>query len=523
MNLFKRESSVFYLVYFAILFLILNALFSVNFEENDDVVMLLIASGKYGTAPDNHLVFINFMIGTLLNFFYNVFPEVEWYTLLLVVLNLVSFAFITKLVLGTAQTIRSKAILFLFLTAIFVYSSIALQFTRTAAIVAIAGVSLIYSSKHKYTGAILFVIGSLIRFEAAMLILLLSWPLFLPASKNIKAYFQRKEFKALACALLLTAIGEAVDYSYYRMDAEWKDYVAYNQVRGKINDNPNARLIDSITLPEEVAPNDYQLLLIALADPQSLTIEHLEKIHHAIGNKSFFQKLGNIKYIKRYDKFLLLFAALSALFFLQNKENRMKNLFIIFTFISLMAYITLDATLKGRVFFPALFGVMFFLILFNQCKAGKITNLILTVLLIFSLAISYISYRMEEVHSMQRVTFDQQTKVINEYVKEDKKLIPIGTSYRMEYGNPFRYYANFPAQKVLFGGWLTNSPFNKGTFDTYEFFIDGYGILVSKDMEKKVGLILKSISDNYGIELTSNIVLEKQDLLVIELNTVANH
>ena len=60
------------------LLLVVNAAFfalmawvmPIRFEENDDVMMCMIANGTYSGAPDAHLVFINVLYGWVLTLFY---------------------------------------------------------------------------------------------------------------------------------------------------------------------------------------------------------------------------------------------------------------------------------------------------------------------------------------------------------------------------------------------------------------------------------------------------------------------
>ena len=50
------------IVFFAVMAVVLP----LGFEENDDVMMCMIANGSYGGAPDFHLVYINVLYGMML-------------------------------------------------------------------------------------------------------------------------------------------------------------------------------------------------------------------------------------------------------------------------------------------------------------------------------------------------------------------------------------------------------------------------------------------------------------------------
>ena len=78
----------------SLIFVLLAWIFSIRFETNDDVVMLMISSGAYSGTPDYHLVFINVIYGLLLKALYTIFPNMEWYTILFALLHIFSFSLI---------------------------------------------------------------------------------------------------------------------------------------------------------------------------------------------------------------------------------------------------------------------------------------------------------------------------------------------------------------------------------------------------------------------------------------------
>ena len=58
-----------------------------RFEENDDVIMLLLASGNYTGNFESNLIFINPIYGGLVAFLYKSIKGIEWYTFLFIVTN----------------------------------------------------------------------------------------------------------------------------------------------------------------------------------------------------------------------------------------------------------------------------------------------------------------------------------------------------------------------------------------------------------------------------------------------------
>ena len=67
-------------------------LLPMGFEENDDVMMAMIANGTYSGAPDFHLVYINVLYGAVLAALYRLTTAVEWYTLSFVLLHIIAMS-----------------------------------------------------------------------------------------------------------------------------------------------------------------------------------------------------------------------------------------------------------------------------------------------------------------------------------------------------------------------------------------------------------------------------------------------
>ncbi|WP_026838074.1 hypothetical protein [Gillisia sp. JM1] len=523
MNLYLRKNLPFVLIFIflVIIFTILNNLFSIRFEENDDVAMLLISSGKYSNTPDNHLVFINFIFGSLLNVFYYFSSEIEWYTISLVFLNTISISLIANFIFKSSYSIIFKIFLLFFLLSIFINLSILLQFTRTASILALAGLSIIYNTKHKYIGTLIFTIGTLIRFEAAILIFLISSPLFLLPTRKLKDYFYDKNFRVIILTIVISFICKAADYAYYYTDPEWKNFMEYNKLRGKINDNPNIKSYN-FDLPEDVLLEDFQLLVDASTNPSAITYSKLEKIYQSIDKRSFRQKLSNSKItFYRYNYFIILLIFITFLIFYHNKKQRLKILLIFSLFGTALIYISLNASVKPRVFFPAFFSVILFLIYLNEKRGIEIINLTLLALILgFSSYILHYSYRKERSNEILNKTFIKQSALINEYLISNNKLIPFGAAYRVELGNPFCLSTTFPSQSILFLGWFTHIPFHKDKLDSFSYFIDGYGLLVTtRNAEDAKNLISSSILKNNNIKVTPYLISDEQNISIIEFRT----
>ena len=166
----------FNIVYFTVLALALP----LTFEENDDVMMAMIANGSYSGTPDCHLVYINVIYGWVLTLLYGLTRAIEWYTLSFAVLHILSMSVLSYCVLTTPNRSNWERVLWLLiLYVLWARIIIALQFTTTAGLTCLAGCALLLreSKKARWTGVLFVIVAALIRFMAAGLVGILMAPI----------------------------------------------------------------------------------------------------------------------------------------------------------------------------------------------------------------------------------------------------------------------------------------------------------------------------------------------------------
>ena len=85
---------------------ILSAVLPIRYEENDDIIMAMIANGSYSGMPDYHLVYINVLYGFVLTLLYGWTSAIEWYTLSFMVLHILSMSFLSYCILTPPNRAR---------------------------------------------------------------------------------------------------------------------------------------------------------------------------------------------------------------------------------------------------------------------------------------------------------------------------------------------------------------------------------------------------------------------------------
>jgi hypothetical protein len=361
-----------------------------------------------------------------------------------------------------------------------------------------------------------------IRFEAAFLMLLIVFPLFIPDIIKRQKLVFNKSVVLLLVAIALSFICKYIDYQSYQKDKTWSYYQQYNKVRGQINDNPNASKIFNY-LPSGVTYTDYILLLSFFSDSKVINLNKITLINKELKQVNYRVKTSNIyQSLRKYTVFVLLLFFLWSICFrtCNNTTNRVVLLFSLVIFLSALCFVSLEGELKYRVFLSAV--LPFLLVLFSNFQDTEnilFKKIIAFCLCCFALLFSYQSYNIQKLSSHWRDTnFKQQYTLLNNYLQnKNNAVISFASSFNIEYYAPFEVSKLFNKNQIYFAGWLTNIPLNKNKFDSYLDLIKGKAIFCSKnDTNQLFSLINKSIILNYGLSVKIKIELASKDYEIVK-------
>lgn len=241
----KRQLGQKYKTFFAILL----ALFAVTavwykagifFATNDDRVITEMLAGTVVQIPDPHVKVVNWLLAALLCQLYGITAGVPWYGLCLILFHVVSWFAIYDGILSCCRRkleIAAGVALGCGCFVINLYSVGMIQFTSTAALLAIAGyVNLCL--KRERTALWIFgaleLLSFLLRNDAMLMIQPLGAAVFLGLFW-IEGGFGREGWKKtllLWCTLIIAvfAVGKAGDFLGYH-GLQWQEYDKYNQAR----------------------------------------------------------------------------------------------------------------------------------------------------------------------------------------------------------------------------------------------------------------------------------------------------
>lgn len=503
-----------------ILLTVLIFFIPIRFEENDDLIMLLIASGNYLGIPDGHLVFINVLLGYPLTLLYQLYNSIEWYTWFFIALHFISLSVITTSIVKNQISNLAKWVLIAVVYSIEFRIFTALQFTTTASITTLAGLVLLGKTNSKKNigfSIILITLGSLIRFEAAMLVALISAPLFLNFQfVNRRIILQNKTIVFILVGVFCFSL-TLVNNLIYKSQDKWVEYFDYNKVRGKINDNSNFWKIDLSTL--NLGENDRELMAKFISDPQIFNFETLNKTQAAIKSLPPKALLVNIpSNLNKYNLWLAVIFILctSAITFTTNEKNRQKQFYLIIAFVIALLLISINGTLKERVFISTILPLLVFgfqlqtNIKFNYRQLVSLPFVVILMALLVNQSFNKIKAT-KALHSK----YIEQNELVNLYLKTNDKLIVPVSGYRFESTPPFRASTIIPTQTFCLSGWLTNYP--NRSFKSYDDLARQYSLFTDKKDTITVPLIQQSLHYNYSVESKIDTIVVSENFTIVKL------
>ncbi|HBK82495.1 MAG TPA: hypothetical protein DDZ41_02685, partial [Flavobacterium sp.] len=168
----KMSSAVKVLLSLMFLYIVVYAFLTPCFDSGDDFVMQSIASGTYTGTPDEHLVFINVILGFFLKFLYTNTQFINWYIVVLVGLQFISL-YVIFLYLKLKNVNFFIVVTSLFIAIYFIQN---IQFTTISGLLCLAGMLVLNASLNHCNIKFLIVsffflfLSSLLRLEMALLV-----------------------------------------------------------------------------------------------------------------------------------------------------------------------------------------------------------------------------------------------------------------------------------------------------------------------------------------------------------------
>jgi Glycosyltransferase family 87 len=248
---------------------------------HDDYWMRAIANGGYTGEPSERLIFMNTLLGWLLRGGYSLFPNVEWYALLLYGLIALSIAAVTYVSMQKPTTVHIAVV---FLGLYFASRSlIVLSWTETALLAVGAGLILAICAPVSRGPAILagllIGIGFMVRMESLGAVLAI-----IPVLWIVRERWRHFGFIAfVAAGAILPA--HIYDRAHYTTNSEWDEWSDFEEYRRNLHGTPKVTMdddMDAILASIDWSRNDLDVFLNwYYADENVYTTESIKSLHEA--------------------------------------------------------------------------------------------------------------------------------------------------------------------------------------------------------------------------------------------------
>lgn len=493
-----------------VLFLAARLFLPMRFAENDDVLIMMLVSGAYSGQPDALTVFQNIYLSSSLASLYERWPQVPWYPSMLLATICLSVAILVVFV--RRQTSGWKDSRFLLLMPIVIVSMITtveMQYTTVAGLAAAVGLFAMASARSVgglAAGCLLLVFGCLLRFEAGLLATIV-----LAAPYLLSARVRGRLVSGLTALALTIGISALLDTASNRNMREIApEYMAFNALRGEINDNGVAAL-DKAELPEGISENDYELFRRFFADSAEFSLEDLLEIRAEMdenfGELTLQDFIGAASELIRrpVTGFALLLPFLFALTAIE--RGRFLTNYAMFGLVLASFWaIEVTAILKDRVAYIALLACLVGLILTHSTSRNAAAEW-LRVACIGALCVVFGNSLIGKLLESQRLRSFAQSQIS---ATEDWS------------GNVIVYRAHLCVEcapifsddlaplrgRIGFAGWLVNHPANAGIFPDHSALLEPQNALFHYPGfdEEIVTRLLNALEENHDASVEPKIL-----------------
>lgn len=325
MNRIKKSSLGLSLLLNVIICFGLLLVFRPCYETSDDMFMNEFASGIFG-KQENHLVFINYILSSILLVFYKVVPFLNWYAIFQYLSVFTSFVVITYIFIKTKGDAVGIGLSAIIITAFGYQGYILPQFSKTAGFLILAGALLVFFTfecgemawQKVLLGVLLMVVGAMFRESMFLLGLLMMFPIgvikFLWAFATDK-FKCLKKYVIICVVFVGTLACVKMAYVYhdyqYECNAEWAEYIEWDQNLVKLIDGFFPYYEDDRELYEELGISEADLRYYEewnIADTEQLSTETLARLVEA---KDAYWISPRVKLLTFWSVFPMAFTGIS--------------------------------------------------------------------------------------------------------------------------------------------------------------------------------------------------------------------
>ena len=478
-------------IFLSILATVIAILGKPVFGTTDDNILAGFVDGSYTGERESKLIFIRPLIGTTLNIFQELLPNLGVYSIFLLVLLIVSFSnFGTIISIRSGDSFSKQILNYLWLlvsTPIIAWFTLSPTYTAASMLITLVNlmslVVLIFSRNMRklmfitvFT-TILFSFGFLIRPEGGIGIMLVSIPVI------FLIYLQQRNVSLpkllIAIFSLLIVLGLDVIIQSNLNNSDWKEYDNWNNLRHQVQHRESQNYLGQLQKVNGWTESETNLFMtIAFGDEKTFNAEWLKPAFDSTSftrgvsgviNANILEVLGKMfKIFENYPyiivvQFLIFLVMLN--FFQINVLGKLKVFFMIhLTIVAALYYMSATLHTPERGVIPLLY-VSTLILITNMLFFKRKESLKITHVRIFCLGVVVLSVLSPngilETRSKNILNTELAVLASRELVEFNKDAIYFGpgNSEFYEYRNPYTNlaYWNTPVM-ITAGNWETFSP-----------------------------------------------------------------
>lgn len=519
MNIFKSKIILSF-AWVALIITLSFFAFEWQYEEMDDVLMMMAASGFYTGIPDLHLVYISPLWGLMLQKLYQINDLIDWYSLSFIFIHWISSSVILYILINSLGWIKGLCFWSIWFFGFQLFVLMQLQFTTTAAVAGAAAIACFISKpdcvKSLIAGSFLLLLCALIRYQVFQICVFAFAPFLV--YQFIKYRFKRS-FLFPLFGFAIGLIGFLSVTLHWGLSKDWKDFQKFSIERNGLIDN-----IGFLTTPVEnykldeigYSENDLHLLQAFVSDDSSRvnhqTIDHLKSstLPSPTANWSFAFKNVMVKTFNIFFLLLLLFAL-----FLFKNVDRIKLIIscslILFGFVYIIqsgSFLKLRVVNSGFLILVAIIISQFALIKVKW-KYFPHSLVIITVFFIGSKLNS--TNKLSNKIEIENDLFKKNLNVLNQlnlpiidlgYSLNINRIQPLKNKITNEHGTNY-YNTSWYAQSPVQHGCLTKL----GESNVDNLILKRNAVLIYNERSFSPDLFIKKILEDKGIKLEVDTLL----------------
>lgn len=525
------------------IFVIANILYSLKYEQIDDMIMYGLYSGLDGTY-NIHGVYIHPVICFILSMLFRICPSINWHTIFLLSMQFICFTTIGTILVNKSENNKLSYITYsVFASVCYLSLLLLIQYTSVAALLIATAFFIIFditeksqkNNKKLLFAITLFAIGIMTRMQSILIIAPFFAIYFIykltnfiknKTSENKRQLFSLlKKYIVIA---LITAIVYISNILIYNSNEIYKNYIEYNNLRAELQDLSYTNYEENKEIFDEIgwSKNDHYLFYtFNYGDENVYSKENLQKIVDYKKSKGEQYNLNTnienvwenlVEPLRNSNKYIsiMLFVACILAIYTNDKYKIFSGIILITTIGINVLFIVLNRAMLRVVIPEYILGIALLLYYIKYNNNEKINKKIYMILAISILIVTAYSGETYE-FNYNLNSFNSYAKVIK-YTNEHKENTYLYTAPALQ----FRYLAYsvyemppkgaFSNLRVL-GGWdiFTQNYYNfkeknnlQGTFEDLlkdnVYLIDGDVSWSGVYYQNYKQHIIQFIKEHYG-------------------------